>query len=211
MLIFGDAELCALGPPETRQPLIAVAVIEGNLEAVSRTSRSSTGRATMRRDTVSTRAEALASRVEQGVQALAAYAEGLSDREWRTVCDDGRTVGVLVHHVASQLICETEVLKQMATGKAFSGVSWAMVDEGNAAHARDHAGRSQQEAAELLRRNGALAAEAIRALRDEQLDLATPNSLHADAPVTTQFWIETHPLAHAYHHLASIRTALSAQ
>lgn len=157
-----------------------------------------------------TRAEALASRVEQGAQALAAYAEGLSDTEWGTVCDDGRSVGVLVHHVASQLIGETEVVKQMATGKAFTGVTWAMVDEGNAAHAREHASRSQHEAAELLRRNGALAAAAIRALRDEQLDIATPNSLHAGAPVTTQFWIENHPLAHAYRHLASIRTALGA-
>jgi hypothetical protein len=158
-----------------------------------------------------TRAEALATRVEQGAHALAAFAERLSDKEWQTVCtDDGRTVGVLVHHVASQLIGETDVMKQMAAGKAFTGVTWAMVDEGNAAHAKAYASCSQQEAAELLRRNGALAAEAIRALRDEQLDLATPNSLHADAPVTTQFWIENHPLAHAYRHLASMRAALSA-
>jgi hypothetical protein len=157
-----------------------------------------------------TRAEALATRVEQGAQALATFAEGLSNNEWQTICDDGRPAGVLIHHVASQLPGETDVMKQMAAGKAFTGVTWAMVDEGNAAHANAHAICSQQEAAELLRRNGALAAEAIRALRDEQLDLATPNSLHADAPVTTQFWIENHPLAHAYRHLASIRAALSA-
>jgi hypothetical protein len=59
--------------------------------------------------------------------------------------------------------------------------------------------------------NGAAAAAAIRALRDEQLDLAAPNSLHAEAPVTAQFWIENHPLAQAYRHLASIRAALSAR
>lgn len=155
---------------------------------------------------MSTGAEALAGRVEQGAQALASFAEGLSDAQWRV---DGRTVGVVIHHVASQLIGETEVMQQMAAGKAFTGVTWAMVDEGNAAHAQAHVGRSQGEAAELLRHNGALAAAAIRALRDEQLDLATPNSLHAEAPVTTQFWIENHPLAHAYRHLASIREALS--
>jgi hypothetical protein len=157
-----------------------------------------------------TRAETLAARVEQGTQALATFAEGLADDAWQTSCDDGRSVGVLVHHVASQLIGETEVMQQMATGKAFTGVSWSMVDEGNADHAHEHAACTQREAAELLRRNGALAAESIRALRDEQLDLATPNSLHANAPVTTQFWIENHPLAHAYRHLASIRAALSA-
>src|SRR6266508_692504 len=124
-----------------------------------------------------TRAEALATRVEQGAHALAAFAERLSDKEWQTVCtDDGRTVGVLVHHVASQLIGEIDVMKQMAAGKAFTGVTWAMVDEGNAAHAREHANTNQHEAADLLRRNGAIAADAIRALSNEQLDLATPNS-----------------------------------
>lgn len=157
-----------------------------------------------------TRAEALATRVEQGTQALAAFAEGLSDREWQVVCDDGRTVGVLVHHVGTQLIGESDVLRTLASGTPFTGVTWAMVDEGNAAHAREHAGTSQREAAAFLRRNGAMTAELIRGLSDAQLDFAAPNCLHADAPVTTQFWIENHPLAHAYRHLASIRAALSA-
>lgn len=158
---------------------------------------------------MSPRTEALAQRVEQGAQELAAFAEGLSDEQWRTVCDDGRAVGVLVHHVASQLVGEIDVMRQMASGKPFAGVTWTMVDEGNAAHSREHVDRTQREAADLLRKNGAMAAAAIRELRDEQLDLATPNSLHADAPVTTQFWIENHPLAHAYRHLASIKAALS--
>jgi hypothetical protein len=158
-----------------------------------------------------TRAQALAARVEQGARALSDFAEQRTDVEWRTVCtDDGRTVGVLVHHVASALIPETDIVKQLASGKGLTGVTWAMVDQGNAAHASAHANATQQEAAELLRRNGAIAADAIRALSDEQLDLAAPNSLHADAPVTTQFWIENHPLAHAYRHLASIRAAISA-
>jgi hypothetical protein len=159
---------------------------------------------------MSTRSEALAARVEQGAQALAAFAERLSDTEWQTVCtDDGRTVGVLVHHVASALIPETDIIKQLASGKALTGVTWAMVDQGNAAHASAHASNSQHEAAELLRRTSAIAADVIRALSDEQLDLAAPNSLHADAPVTTQFWIENHPLAHAYRHLATIQAAIS--
>src|SRR5262245_59004766 len=122
-----------------------------------------------------TRAQALAARVEQGARALSDFAEQRSDAEWQTVCtDDGRTVGVLIHHVASQLIGETDVMKQMAAGKAFTGVTWTMVDERNAAHAREHANATQHEAAELLLRNSAIAADAIRALSDEQLDLATP-------------------------------------
>jgi hypothetical protein len=33
-------------------------------------------------------------------------------------------------------------------------------------------------------------------------------SLNADAPLTTQFFIEDHALRHSFHHLARIRAAL---
>jgi len=159
---------------------------------------------------MSTRAQALAARVEQGAQALSDFAEQRTDTEWQTVCtDDGRTIGVLAHHVATALLGEIGLVKQLASGQPIAGLTWAMVDQGNAQHASEHANTSQHEAAELLRRNGAIAAEAIRALSDEQLDQAAPNSLHADTPMTTQFWIENHPLAHAYRHLASMRAAIS--
>jgi hypothetical protein len=161
---------------------------------------------------MSKRAEALAERIEQGAQALAAFAERLSDAEWQTVVpgEGGRTVGVLAHHVATNLIGEADLAKQLASGQGLSDLTWAMVDQGNAQHAIEHARTTQREAAELLRRNGAIAAAGIRELSDAQLDLAAPNSLHGHAPVTTQFWIENHPLAHAYRHLESIRSTLGA-
>jgi Mycothiol maleylpyruvate isomerase N-terminal domain len=160
---------------------------------------------------MSTRAEALAERIEQGAQALAAFAEGLSDAEWQTVVPgEGRTVGVLFHHVATNLLGESDLAKQLASGQGISDLTWAMVDQGNAQHAIEHARTTQREATELLRRNGAIAAAAIRELSDAELDLAAPNSLHGHAPVTTQFWIENHPLAHAYRHLESIRATLDA-
>ena len=160
---------------------------------------------------MSTRAEALAERIEQGAQALAAFAETLSDAEWQTVVPhEGRTVGVLVHHVATNLLGEADLAKQLASGQGISDLTWAMVDQGNAQHASEHTRTTQREAAELLRRNGAIAAAGIRELSDAQLDLAAPNSLHGHAPVTTQFWIENHPLAHAYRHLESIRSTLGA-
>jgi hypothetical protein len=48
----------------------------------------------------------------------------------------------------------------------------------------------------------------IRGLSDEQLDRASPISLNWDAPLTTQFFIEDHPLSHSFRHLSSIRAAL---
>ena len=43
---------------------------------------------------ISSQAEALATRLEQGARALADFAESLTDAQWKTRCmPDGRTVG----------------------------------------------------------------------------------------------------------------------
>lgn len=48
------------------------------------------------------RANALGDRLILGAKRLAKFAEGLTDSEWDTpVLGDGRTIGVVVHHVAS--------------------------------------------------------------------------------------------------------------
>ena len=58
----------------------------------------------------SARAEALASRMEQGLETLTALAATLTDAQWRTpIPKDGRLVGVVVHHVASVLPIEIEL------------------------------------------------------------------------------------------------------
>ncbi len=66
-----------------------------------------------------TRAHALADRLEQGTRALAAFASALTDAEWRTpVPKDGRTVGVIVHHVASVYPLEIVLAQTLAAGEA---------------------------------------------------------------------------------------------
>jgi hypothetical protein len=61
----------------------------------------------------------------------------------------------------------------------------------------------------LLASNSAVAAAAIRALSDAELDRAAPVSLNSDAPLTCQFILEDHAVRHSYHHLARIRAALA--
>ena len=67
---------------------------------------------------------------------------------------------------------------------------------------------TKEAALDLLRRNSAAAAAAIRAMSDEELDRAATVSLNADAPLTCQFFLEDHAVRHSYHHLARIRAAL---
>jgi hypothetical protein len=158
----------------------------------------------------SVRAEALAARLEQGAAALAGYATTLSAEEWGTrLPGDGRSIGVIVHHVASVYPVEIELARMLAAGQAITGVTWAGINAMNARHADEQAGTTPADAIDLLLRNSAAAAAAIRALSDQDLDRAAAVSLYADAPLTAQFVLEDHAVRHSYHHLARIRATLA--
>ena len=158
------------------------------------------------------RAASLADRIEEGAAGLAAFAEGLSEAEWRTPMSgsgtDRRSVGVIVHHVASVYPIEVDLARAIASGKAVTDVTWEVVADMNAKHASDQAGVTKAAALELLRRNSRQAAAAVRAFTDDELDRAAPFSLSFAAPVTAQFVVEDHAVRHSWHHLARIRATL---
>jgi hypothetical protein len=157
-----------------------------------------------------TRANALAERLEQGARALESVASALTETEWQTcIPGDGRTIGVVVHHVATMYPLEIHLAQALAAGKPITDVTWDVVNELNAKHARANNAVTKAAAIDLLRRNGVAAAAAIRALSDEELDRAATVSLNADAPLTCQFFLEDHAVRHSYHHLARIRAALA--
>ena len=93
------------------------------------------------RGSASRRAELLADRIEEGAAGLAAFAERLSEAEWRTPVSgtDRRPVGVIVHHVASVYPIEIDLARAIAGGKAVTDVTWEVVAELNANTAREHA------------------------------------------------------------------------
>src|SRR5712692_10613690 len=101
------------------------------------------------------RAEQLADRIEEGAAGLAAFAEGLSEAEWRTPVSgtDRRSVGVIVHHVASVYPIEIDLARTIAGGKAVTDVTWEAVADMNSKHAGDQAGVTKAVALELLRDN----------------------------------------------------------
>lgn len=159
---------------------------------------------------MSQRTEALADRLEQGARALITFAGALTDAEWQTrLPKDGRKIGVVVHHVASMYPVEIELAQTLGAGKPMVGVTPEVVNEINAAHAKEHDAVTKEAALDLLRRNSAAAAAAIRSLSDDELDRAAPVSLNSDAPLTCQFFLEDHAVRHSYHHLARIRGALT--
>ena len=156
------------------------------------------------------RSEALATRLEKGATALAAFAATLSEVEWQTLLPgDGRKVGVVVHHVASMYPIEIQLASLLAAGQPITGVTWDAVDSINRDHAKENDDVAKEAALALLKANSAAAAAAIRAFSDEELDRAAPVSLNSDAPLTCQFFLEDHAVRHSYHHLAGIKEALA--
>lgn len=157
----------------------------------------------------SARANALAERLEHGARTLANLASDLTDAEWQArLPGDGRKIGVVVHHVATMYPLEIQLAQTLADGRPITGVTWQAVHDMNAGHAIDNDAVTKEAALLLLRRNSEAAANAIRALTNEELDRAAPVSLNADAPLTCQFFLEDHAVRHSYHHLARIRLAL---
>jgi hypothetical protein len=141
---------------------------------------------------------------------LAAFAEGLSDAEWRTPASptDGRTIGQIVNHVALVYPIEIDLARAVGSGKAVTDVTWQAVAELNANHAGEYREVAKAAALDLLRVNSRQAAEAVRAFTDEELDRAAPFSLSFGAPVTAQFVLEDHAVRHSWHHLARIRAVV---
>jgi len=121
---------------------------------------------------------------------------------------DRRSIGVIVHHVASMYPIEIDAARAVASGQAVMDVTWDVVAELNAKHAIEQASVTKTAALELLRRNSSQAADAVRKFSEDELDQAAPFSLSFGAPMTAQFVIEDHALRHSWHHLARIRKAV---
>ncbi len=158
------------------------------------------------------RAAALANRILEGADTLAAFAEGLSEAEWRAIGSargtDLRSVGVIVHHVATVYPIEIELARAIASGKAVTDVTWEKVAVLNGKHVREVGNVTKAETLELLRKNSQEAASVVQSFTDEELDRAAPFSLSYGASMTAQFVVEDHALRHSWHHLARIREAL---
>jgi DinB superfamily len=159
---------------------------------------------------MSNRSEALACRLEDGARALIAFAGGLSEADWQLrTSGDGRSVGVIVHHVGTMYPLEMELAQLVSRGLPVTDITWEAVHDINATHAAVNHAVSKAEAIALLQQNSAMAAAAIRAITDDALDTASPCSLYGGAPVSCQFVLEDHAVRHSWHHLAKLRVAVS--
>jgi uncharacterized damage-inducible protein DinB len=152
---------------------------------------------------MSERARNLAQQFEQANHELIATVEGLSDHQWRTETPgDGRTVGVVAHHVAGGHAGIAGLVQRIANGESFPMPN---IDKMNAEHAVQYANATKAETLALLRQNGAASAAMVRGLGDAQLD-RVGGSMGMSAAQA----IERILIGHVNDHHGSIRKAIGA-
>ena len=156
---------------------------------------------------MSERAQNLAHQLEQANQALIATIEGLSDAQWKaTTPGDGRSVGVVAHHVASSHKAVAGLVGAIAHGQKVPTITMEMIHEGNAAHAAQFANATRAETLALLRQNGAAAVASVRGLGDTELERTVTFPM---GTMTAAQVVERVLIGHANDHHGTIRKALA--
>ncbi|MGH2344897.1 MAG: DinB family protein [Chloroflexota bacterium] len=154
-------------------------------------------------------ARALAHQFEEAVQTLSALLERCSADQWRTICpEEGWTVGVTAHHVAGSFRFIGSLIEALAAGNPLPEVTAAGINEGNARHAVKYADCDQGETIAGLRAKGAVAAQLIAGLSDEQLENAAPFTLRSCHVTSARRIIERMLIGHVESHRADIEAAI---
>ena len=138
--------------------------------------------------------------------------ESLSDEQWHLAGqnfpqrindeDEGRPVGVIAHHVATNGDWITERIQTMLAGGPLAPVNQRAI---NAEHARSHAGVTKDEVLRLLRASKGRIASAVRSIPDDQLDIqrSTPAG-----PMSAAERVEKVLIGHMKQHQGSIEAAI---
>jgi hypothetical protein len=102
-----------------------------------------------------TRGETLAKQFEAKVQEALAVVEPPSDEDWKKVtAAEHWPVGVTAHHLATAFETVPGVITAIVSGHPQGGFTRAMLDQGNAQHAQEHAHCTKAETVALLKKAG---------------------------------------------------------
>ena len=117
--------------------------------------------------------------------------------------DEGRTLGVIAHHVATAGAWIIKRLQAMLAGGPMPPVDFKVI---NAEHAEAHADVTRDEVLRILRESKPRIAEAIRAIPDDQLDAQRDTPA---GPMSAAQRIERVLIGHVKMHQGSIEAAIA--
>jgi hypothetical protein len=159
------------------------------------------------------RSEQYARQFEVAQDEFIRLVESLNDEQWHLAGknfpqrindeDEGRPVGVIAHHVATNGDYITERIQTMLAGGPLAPVNQRAI---NSEHARSHAGVTRDEVLRLLRASRSRIADAVRAIPDDQLDIerSTPAG-----PMSAAQRVERVLIGHLKQHQGSIEGAIA--
>ena len=164
-------------------------------------------------DAANPRAAELARQFEAAQTGFIALVESLTDQQWRLVGsnfpqrlneeDEGRTVGVIAHHVAVNGPWIVDRIEAILAGRQLAPVDIGTI---NAAHAAEHADVSRDEVLAVLRRTLPEIAGRVRAIPDDQLDQARDTPA---GPMSVAQRLERVLIGHVQVHRGSIEATIS--
>jgi hypothetical protein len=156
----------------------------------------------------SRRAEALAAAFRAESEALIALVTGMDEHDWTADCpQEGRSVGVVVGHIAEGHLIIGEIVRAIAAGRPLPVQAYRTVEQGaavNARQARRLARRTREDTLRTLRANTERMAHFIERLGDEDLGrevVGFPGLTLADE-------IERALIGHLQVHARAVRIAL---
>lgn len=153
---------------------------------------------------MSTRAQALADKLERTNSDMVAAIQSLSDAQWQATCGgDSRTVGVVAHHVAGSHKAIGQLVASVAAGQFTGGPTSEQIDGFNAHHAIEHADCTKEEALALLATTGPTAVQMVREFSDEELDRAAGPYGNTEAVIGHIL------IGHVQTHLNDMRAAVA--
>ncbi|HEY8642347.1 MAG TPA: DinB family protein [Candidatus Dormibacteraeota bacterium] len=140
--------------------------------------------------------------------------ESLHDEQWNRVGknypqrineeDEGRSVGVIAHHVAVSGDFIIDRVQRMARGESLPPAG--DFTKLNAEHASEHGSVTRDEVLRVLRESKPRIAEAVRAIPEDQLDVSRDTPA---GPMSVAFRLERVLIGHLKMHQGSIEAALA--
>ena len=158
------------------------------------------------------RSAQLAEQFESAHDAFIRLVESLNEEQWHLAGknfpqrlndeDEGRPLGVIAHHVATNGDWIMQRIQTMLAGGPLAPVNTRAV---NSEHARTHADVTKDEVLRLLRASKPRIAEAVRAIPDNQLDVQRETPA---GPMSAAQRVERVLIGHMQQHQGSIEAAI---
>jgi len=158
------------------------------------------------------RSALLADQYEAAHDEFVRLVESLNDDQWSLTGknypqrigdeDEGRRVGVIAHHVATNGDWIVQRIQTMLAGGPLAPVNQREI---NAEHARNNAGVTRGEVLRLLQASRSRIADAVRAIPDNQLDVQRETPA---GPMSAAQRVERVLIGHMNQHKGSIEAAI---